>query len=1626
MSNMDHDRSAEILQHLSDAAILTDTDYRVIYWNPGAEALYGIRADEAKGRPIADLIDVLDKPQDRENVRHHVVSEGRWRGHARHKPKGGEPIWVDWSVSTFDLEGQAKGYLAITRDITEHKKQDDRTEHLNASLQAIRKVNQLITKENDPEELIRKACECLTETLGYFNAWIACFDEKKRLTTVKESGVGDHFAPLLDEMQQGKLTRCAKRVMDGGMVVVDDPHVECEDCPLSKMYSGRSAYSAGLRRNGSFYGMLSVSIPAAYAEDEEEKALFQEVADDLSFALYRLEMEAERNLKQKQLKEATQVIEGSPLVLFHWRNEEGWPVEFVSANIERIFGYAPERFLSGELPYSDIIHPDDLDRVTNEVARYVGDKTVSEFTHESYRIINAKGEILYLHDRTYIDRDEDGHAKHFRGVILDVTEEKRLESHYKALVENSVDCIKLLDLEGHLEFMSLGGQKLLEIDDVQSFYGQSWIEFWKEEDQARIRQVVAMAAQGEIGSFEAYCPTVTGKQKWWHVIVSPIVDSDSRVIKLLSVSRDITAQKQTESELHSQYEMMRSITTASPIGISVVGTDGRISFSNESAEKLLHLTQDEISKRSYNDPKWKICTIDGGHFPEEDLPFNRVMQAGEAVFDVQHGIETPDGQRMILSINAAPMKDQAGDITGMVAFMTDITEQLAKDKQIQESEARYRSLFEQASEPIVVVSQDGTILDHNQQKSPLGFEREEMIGRKFFELGVEGIDQLQDRFRNVIDGDTEPFDVELGTKTGEKIWLEIYPSAVREGNQITLRFSIRDITQSKRVDERIQKAMDQANTRTHELESLLESAKVVLENDEFPTTARKIFDATRKMTGAQSGYVALLSDDGHENEVLFLESGGLPCTVDPNLPMPVRGLRAEAYKSGQVACHNDFMNSKWAKFMPGGHVDLRNVMFSPLNIEGKTVGIMGLANKDGDFTEDDQRIAAAFGQLAAMALQNSRHLDQLTENEQELRQLEKRSSALVDHSPVCHKIVDLDFNLQYMSANGFRMLKMEQNDEYYGKPYPFDFFPESSREELSASLLEARDTKKVKTLESLASDAEGNAVWLHHSIIPVFNDDGFIHYITAVSADITERKQMEEQILDQRRELELVVNATSDAIWSWDFRNNQLTFSPSYYTMLGYEPDEFPADYENWVKRIHPDDLDQALAVANEYLQTKPDDYHNEFRMLTKDGSYRWIMTFAKVVERDENGEAVRLIGNHQDITERKDIEEKKKAVEEQFHQAQKMESVGRLAGGVAHDFNNLLTGITGNVSLALMDLPEGDPLRETLEEINQAADSAATLTRQLLAFSRKQLIAPKVVNLNQLIDRSYKMLRRLIGEDIDLVFRPEQKLRQTKVDPGQLEQVLVNLAVNARDAMPDGGKLTLETENVTLDDSYCRLHAHALPGEYVMIAVSDNGIGMDEKVREHLFEPFFTTKPKDKGTGLGLATVYGTIKQSGGNIEVYSEPGEGTTFKVYFPTVEAEAETIDRPAMWDDLPNGTETVLVVEDERMVRNIAVKILTRQGYTVIAAEDGPTALQMAENPESNIDLLMTDIIMPGMNGRELSIKLESKIPNLKTLYTSGYTENAIAHHGVLDEGVNFIGKPYTPQALAKKLREVLDG
>jgi two-component system cell cycle sensor histidine kinase/response regulator CckA len=542
---------------------------------------------------------------------------------------------------------------------------------------------------------------------------------------------------------------------------------------------------------------------------------------------------------------------------------------------------------------------------------------------------------------------------------------------------------------------------------------------------------------------------------------------------------------------------------------------------------------------------------------------------------------------------------------------------------------------------------------------------------------------------------------------------------------------------------------------------------------------------------------------------------------------------------------------------------------------------------------------------------------------------------------------------------------------------------------------------------TLLVSKDGRRIPLDDSGAPIKRDGRTLGAVL-VFRDVRERRRAQCQIEKSERHYRLLFESNPQPMWVYD--RDSLAFlavNNAAVQQYGYSAEDFLG---MTLKDIRPAEDIPALL----------EDVRQPTVALHRDGPWRHRKRDGAIIAVEITAHPIQFEGRKACLVLATDITERNN-LEEQFSQAQRLESIGRLAGGVAHDFNNLLTVINGYAAVILSDLPPASLLAHRVAEISAAGQRAAALTEQLLAFSRRQLVQPRVLNLNHVITDIDKMLRRLIGEDIELVTKLSTDLGNVKADAGQLQQVIMNLAVNARDAMPQGGSLIIETSSVLLDEDYCGTHPQVRPGAYVMLGVTDTGTGMTPEVQQRIFEPFFTTKPHGTGTGLGLATVHGMVRQNGGWIWVYSEPGAGTTFKIYFPGTD---EAVSQPhAIVKADVRGNETILVVEDQEEVRALAVTVLERYGYRVLSAAGGEEAIALANGFQGIIHLLLTDIVMPGMNGRALAKQLAAQ-RTLRVLFMSGYTESAIAHRGILDAGLDYIQKPFTPESLADKVREVL--
>jgi PAS domain S-box-containing protein len=682
-------------------------------------------------------------------------------------------------------------------------------------------------------------------------------------------------------------------------------------------------------------------------------------------------------------------------------------------------------------------------------------------------------------------------------------------------------------------------------------------------------------------------------------------------------------------------------------------------------------------------------------------------------------------------------------------------------------------------------------------------------------------------------------------------------------------------------------------------------------------------------------------------------------------------------------------------------------------------GEMTNRRKDGSIYVEEQTITpvpdAAGNPAYFIAVKQDRTLRRRADDA--LRGSEERYRLLAENSSDVIGLYNLSLNAVYVSPS-VKQLRGYTPDEVVARPMMDQLTPVSR--ELAARALQEEmeiergglgDPARSRTLEFEVLCKDGTTVWTESRFNGVRDSNGTLTGMIAVSRDITERRRAEETLRDTSQTLRTIIDASVLAIVALD-RDGLVTLWNNAATRLfGWTAEEVVGRPLPIVPEDRRAEFDEGRARS---FAGKDAIYETQRRR--KDGSLVDVLRSSAAVV-DPQGEVVGGMAIFVDITERKQLEE-------QLRQAAKMEGIGRLAGGIAHDFNNLLTVIGGRSYILLSQLPAGHAMRRDLLLIQQTGDRAAALTRQLLAFSRKQTLSPAVIDLNEIVSGMRTLLERVLGEDVDVIMDLDPSLGYVTADPGQLEQVILNMAVNARDAMPEGGQLALETRHVDVDPTYARQKVDLAPGPYEVLSISDTGVGMDAAIVARIFEPFFTTKAVGKGTGLGLATAYGIVKQSGGHITVYSEPGSGTTLRIYLPRTET-SESAPVAAEEAAARRGTEVVLVAEDDANLRALTRDILASEGYTVLESQDVEDALRIAERQDGTIHLLLTDVVMPHMSGRVLAEGVKRFRPDVTVLYMSGYTDNAIVHHGVLDPETALLQKPFTPAALARKVREVLD-
>ncbi|MBD3167290.1 PAS domain S-box protein, partial [bacterium] len=1137
--------------------------------------------------------------------------------------------------------------------------------------------------------------------------------------------------------------------------------------------------------------------------------------------------------------------------------------------------------------------------------------------------------------------------------------------------------------------------------------------------------------------------------------------------------------------------------TLRSIGDAVIATDrdGLVTWMNPVAESLTGYSAEDALKKPIAEV-FHIVNARTGE-PAEN-PVANVIERGKVVGLANHTrLLSKSGSEYQISDSAAPIRAEDGEIRGVVLVFRDVTDEYAIREQLKISETKFRSLFDQSREGILLIRD--TIIDCNQSAAAiLGYSKTDLIGKRPSDFSpdqqADGVssETLQiEIWSKAYAGEPHRFLWHCTRSDGEMSVIDVHLSRVEIGSQVALLATGRDVTEERRVQEALHiseekyrllvenslhgtviaqadpvrlvfasRYMESLSGYTcDELTSMGPDRIVELihaeDRERFFTNFRERLSGEE--VPAKTEYRIVRKDGEVRTVDIFssrFEYDGKPASQTVFVDVTERKQAEEALRENEEKYRTLFETAHDAIFlMKGGKFLACNqsaVKMFGLNTAEDIVGqypwmISPELQPDGRDSESAARDVVEAAQngipqefywlhkasdgtlfdadvsLNQLELDGEVYLQAIVRDiseqkraERELQESRKFLQLVMDNIPQFIFWKDRESRYLGCNANFARAAGVRSPEDIIGKT---DHDLAWKREEADFFIeVDKRVMEKNQTEFHIIEpqfQADGKQAWLDTNKIPLHDEGGNVIGILGTYEDITERKMAEEALKESEALFRSVIEQSNDAIYILYNRRFDLV-NRRFCELTGMTVEEVRSPEFDFLSLVTPDDRDliEERLRQRETGETLSDMY--EFTLLPSHGEPRLVQTSVTVINyRDDTA----ILGHLRDITEQRSLEE-------QLRQAQKIESIGRLAGGIAHDFNNLLTPIIGNSELSMLELDPEEDLYQDMREIRDTAERASELTRKLLAFSRKQVLDLKTVELPGLVKNFREVLVRTIRENIQLEFHLGGGSVPVRVDVSQVEQILLNLVVNAQDAMPEGGTISISTDMSELDTGYAALHPEVHPGWYAVLDVSDTGIGMDEATRQRAFDPFFTTKETGKGTGLGLSTVHGIVKQHDGHVRAYSELGKGSTFRVYLPVVETETVSPLIRHAKDEVLHGQGTILVVEDQPQVREIASRILKQYGYTVRTAEHGEEALSLARRVSVKFDLLVTDIIMPGMNGQELYHQLLEIFPELKVLYMSGYSQNVISHHGILDEGIDFLQKPLRVEALAGKVMEIL--
>ncbi len=1171
------------------------------------------------------------------------------------------------------------------------------------------------------------------------------------------------------------------------------------------------------------------------------------------------------------------------------------------------------------------------------------------------------------------------------------------EELYRTLVSLSPDAISMADMNGLLTFTSPKAMQMFGDSPDDEILGRSVLGWVAPDEQEKASaDIQHLLTEGKLPATEYTLLKKDGTRFTGEVNASVIYSPDGSTMSIIAIIRDITERKRAQDEVFNSRQMLRSVLDNIPQ--RVFWKDRNLVFAGCNKPFILDC--------GYEDPGEIVGKTDYEHASAATAELYRaddreVMDSGRAKINYEEPQIRPDGSLAWLMTSKVPMYDRDGQVIGVLGTYADITERKLMEENISQTNAYLENIFDSSPDAIAIVDKHERFIRWNKMAEDLfGYTFEEMKGKSAFDLYADKDEIKKMRKSLGREGSVKKWEMRMVRKDGSIVPFEISTGLLKDSQNETIgSISVaRDLSGIKEA---------------------LSALKVSHERLYQEIAERKQTEEALRESELRLRTILQTVNEGFwliDNDTATMDLNRRMCAILGRNREEVFGRKIFDF----VDSENKAVFNQQIRLRAHGEVGTYEIALS--RPDGSNV--FCLFNATPLFDGSGNKI----GSFAMVT-----DISERKKAEEALGRSQRQLADIIEFLPDATFVINnegtvIAWNRAMEEMTGIPQNKMIGKGDF---EYSLPFF--GSRRPILIDLVFASEEKKTEYYDSVTTVggsivAEiyapetygGKGAYLWGVATALFDEQGNVTGAIESTRDISERKLAEIALRESEERFSRFFRVSPVGTSITRLSDGRfMDANDAFLGLSGYKLAELVSEdtlkLEIWAR---PEDRSKMLKTLEE--QGRLQDFETRFRR--KSGEIMDVLISAEVIEMA--GQQYMLALTH-DITERKRGEEERKKLEEQLFQAQKIESVGRLAGGVAHDFNNMLGVIIGRAEMALGQDVSPDKLQHHLEEILKAGLRSADLTRQLLAFARKQTAIQKVLDLNDTISGMLNMLQRLIGEDIDLLWAPGPDLWKVKIDPSQVDQILANLAVNARDAISGVGAITLRTQNVVIDGSMGAETPELIPGQYVLLTVSDNGTGMSQEVREKIFEPFFTTKELGKGTGLGLSTVYGIVKQNDGFIYVASEPGKGTTFTIYLQRFEAETAQVPSEEITGKRPTGTETILLVEDDEAILNLGTIILENLGYKVLAAHTPVYALHLVEEHPGDIDLLITDVVMPEMNGRELAEQLKVIRPNLKCLFMSGYTADVIAHRGILDEGVNFIRKPFGSDDFSARVRQVLD-